>query len=81
MLRGKDFSTQLAEDKATPIQIIENLREAGYSNWEGRTPANIKEEFEEQYWDFFADPVNSRPANAEPLEFFTPPINEVLASY
>ncbi len=78
MLRCKEFSTHLAEEKNIPIQIIENLREAGYGNWEGRTPANIREESEDEYWEFFADPVNSRPANAEPLEFFTPRINEVF---
>ena len=27
---------------------------------------------------FIADPVNNRPANAEPLEFFTPRINKVF---
>ena len=78
MLRCKEFSIHLAEDKDISIQVTENLREAGYGNWEGRTPTNIKEESEEQYWEFFADPVNSRPANAEPLEFFTPRINEVF---
>jgi len=78
MLRCKEFSINLAEEKNIPIQIVENLREAGYGSWEGRTTANIKEESEEQYWEFFEDPVNRRPANAEPLEFFTPRINEVF---
>ncbi len=78
MLRCKEFSTHLAEEKNISIQIIENLREAGYGSWEGRTPAAIKEASEEEYWEFFADPVNSRPADAEPLEFFTPRINEVF---
>ena len=78
MLRCKEFSEHLAQEKNIPIQVIENLREAGYGSWEGRTPTNIKEESEEQYWDFFTDPVNSRPAEAEPLEFFTPRINEVF---
>ena len=78
MLRCKEFSTHLAEEREIPIHVIENIREAGYGNWEGRTPANIKEESEDEYWEFFADPVNNRPANAEPLELFTPRINEVF---
>ncbi len=78
MLRCKEFSTHLAEEKNIPIQVIENLREAGYGSWEGRTSTAIKEASEEEYWEFFADPVNSRPADAEPLEFFTPRINEVF---
>ncbi len=78
MLRCKEFSGHLAEEQNIPINIVENLREAGYGSWEGRTPANIKEQSEDEYWEFFADPVNNRPADAEPLEFFTPRINEVF---
>lgn len=78
MLRCKEFSEHLAEEKNIPIQVIENLREAGYGSWEGRTPTEIKGVSEEEYWEFFADPVNNRPDNAEPLEFFTPRINEVF---
>lgn len=79
MLRCKDFATHLANKKGIPLETIENLREAGYGDWEGLTPSAIMEESEEEYWQFFSDPVNCRPMNAEPLEFFTPRINEVLA--
>lgn len=79
MLRCKEFAHHLAEQKNIPVQVIENLREAGYGSWEGRTPAEIKADSEEDYWEFFADPVNRRPENAEPLEFFTPRINEAFA--
>ena len=78
MMRCKDFATHLADEKDIPIQIVENLREAGYGNWEGRTPEEVMEESEDDYWEFFSDPVNRRPVNAEPLEFFTPRINEVF---
>ena len=78
MLRCKDFATQLAEQHNIPLQVIENLREAGYGVWEGRTPEQIKQVSEQEYWNFMADPVNNRPENAELLEFFTPRINEVF---
>jgi len=78
MMRCKDFATHLADEKGIPIQTVENLREAGYGNWEGRTPEEVMEESEDDYWEFFSDPVNRRPANSEPLEFFTPRINEVF---
>jgi len=78
MLRCKDFASHLADKKGIPIEVLENLREAGYGDWEGRTPDAIKEQSEGEYWEFFADPVNCRPSNAEPLEFFTPRINEVF---
>ncbi len=78
MLRCKEFATHLAKERNIPIQVAENLREAGYGNWEGRTTEEIMEEHEDDYWEFIADPVNRRPENAEPLEFFTPRINEVF---
>ena len=78
MLRCKEFSQHLAEERNIPIKVIENLREAGYGSWEGKTPEEIQADGEDEYWEFFADPVNNRPSNAEPLEFFTPRINEVF---
>lgn len=78
MLRCRVFSEELASQLKIPLDIKENLREAGYGAWEGRTPADIKASSEEEYWAFFNDPVNCRPANAEPLEVFTARINTVL---
>jgi len=78
MLRCKDFSHQLSEQRQLPLEIIENLREAGYGSWEGETPAQIMAESEEEYWRFFEDPVNNRPENSEALELFTPRIETVL---
>ena len=86
MMRCKDFANELSEQQNIPIEIIENLREAGYGDWEGRTTAEIKADSEQEYWDFIADPVNSRPANAEPLDTFTSQriskvISQVLKTY
>jgi len=80
MLRCKVFATQLAKERDLPIQVIENLREAGYGDWEGMAPEVVMDKFEADYWAFIADPVKNRPANSEPLEVFTPRINEVLES-
>lgn len=78
MLRCKDFANELAEQNNLPIETIENLREAGYGTWEGRTTAEIRADSEQEYWQFIADPVNARPANAEPLDVFTDRISQVL---
>ena len=78
MLRCKDFGNYLADQKNLPIEIIENLREAGYGSWEGRTSDEIRADSEQEYWQFIADPVNSRPKNAEPLDAFTQRIKEAL---
>ena len=79
MLRCKDFANDFAEGENLPIEVIENLREAGYGAWEGRTTDKIIADSEQEYWDFIADPVNSRPVNAEPLNTFTQRISKVIS--
>ncbi len=85
MRRCRDFADDLGKKNNITVEVVENFREAGYGNWEGQTPAQIKQDSEQDYWNFFSDPVNSRPVNAEPLEFFTPRVNQaftkVLADY
>jgi len=78
MLRCKNFAMELAETKGIPCTEIENLREAGYGSWEGRRPEEIIKDNENEYWQFFDDPVNCRPAHSESLEIFTPRIEDVL---
>lgn len=78
MLRCREFSEQFATEMKLPLDIKENFKEAGYGAWEGKTPAEIIEHSEDEYWAFFDDPVNHRPNNAEQLEIFTPRINDVF---
>lgn len=78
MLRCKDFAKDFAAQQNLPFEIIENLKEAGYGDWEGRTPKEIRTTSEQEYWQFFNDPVNCRPKNAEPLDVFTQRINKAL---
>ncbi|MEE9445290.1 MAG: histidine phosphatase family protein [Cocleimonas sp.] len=78
MLRCKEYADQLSQKHQIPFEIHENLREAGYGSWEGKTPQQLLNADEASYWQFFADPVNSRPSNSEPLESFTQRIASVL---
>ncbi len=78
MLRCSDFASHLGDSKKLPIEVVENFREAGYGKWEGRTATQIIQDSEEEYWNFFEDPVNQRPENAELLEFFTPRVNDAF---
>jgi broad specificity phosphatase PhoE len=78
MLRCYEFAQQLGASKKIPVEVVENFREAGYGKWEGRTATEIFHESEEDYWNFFDDPVNNRPENAELLEFFTPRVNDAF---
>ncbi len=78
MLRCSEFAQHLSVSKKLPVEIVENFREAGYGEWEGRTAMQIMQDSEKEYWNFFEDPVNQRPENAELLEFFTPRINDAF---
>lgn len=78
MLRCCVFSENLASTLNRPLDIKEDFREAGYGAWEGRTPAEIKADSKDDYWAFFDDPVNCRPAQAEPLDEFTARIDRIF---
>ena len=78
MRRCREFALDLARQKNLPCEVLEKLREAGYGTWEGKTPRQLIAEDETAYWQFFEDPVNARPANAEPLASFTERVEQAL---
>ena len=78
MQRCRAFAEKLAKEQGIALEIVENFKEAGYGVWEGKTPAQLKQEFARAYWDFYADPVNNRPAGAEPLNTFVERIEKAL---
>ena len=68
--RCHSFASALAEDMDINFSIENNLKEVGFGSWEGQTPDQIKNNNPEEYNKFYADPVNNRPAGAEPLDAF-----------
>lgn len=68
--RCHSFGSALAEDLKISIKVEDNLKEVGFGSWEGQTPDQIKQNNLEEYNNFYADPVNKRPAGAEPLDAF-----------
>jgi len=70
MLRCRAFAEELSEKYKLSLEIKEDFQEAGYGDWEGRTPDEIEANNYDEYWAFFNDPVNCRPRDAEPLEEF-----------
>lgn len=71
MLRCRAFAEALAGSRSLPLEIIHDLREAGYGVWEGRAPAEISATEPEAYRALYADPLHCRPQGAEPLKTFT----------
>ncbi|MEE9351773.1 MAG: histidine phosphatase family protein [Thiotrichaceae bacterium] len=71
MTRCHSFAKELSQQMDLPLEVIDTLVEAGYGEWEGKTPAQLKQTDNKAYWDFYADPVNNRPKDAESLEDLT----------
>lgn len=68
--RCHSFARSLAEDNQLSLTVEENFKEVGFGSWEGLTPDQIKANNLAEYEAFYRDPVNQRPAGAEPLDEF-----------
>ncbi len=68
--RCRAFAERLAERHALPLSVDARLLEVGFGAWEGRTAAQLHAEDPDQIRRFYLDPVNARPAGAEPLADF-----------
>ena len=69
--RCLEFSQELANDLQIPITVVDNMKEIGFGEWEGKTPEDILAEDSEALNHFYQDPVSNRPKGAEPLDTFS----------
>lgn len=65
-----DFAEALASNRGIPFELDKRIKEVGFGSWEGRSRHSVITEENQAYRRFYADPVNARPAGAEPLEVF-----------
>lgn len=70
LARCRAFAAALAERHGLPLAVDARLMEIGFGRWEGRTAEQLRAEDPEQLARFYHDPVNARPAGAEPLAAF-----------
>ena len=70
MRRCVAFAQSLAAERELPLDVEQDLREVGFGSWEGAAREDLKQQRSTEYEAFYADPVNNRPAGAEPLEAF-----------
>lgn len=68
--RCRAFAEQLADKYQLPITIDDQFKEVGFGSWEGRSRTEIKQADQKEYDDFYNDPINCRPAGAEPIDAF-----------
>ncbi len=70
MRRCVEFAERLASESGIPLRLEHDLREVGFGSWEGAVREELMIERKEEYDAFHRDPVNNRPAGAEPLHDF-----------
>lgn len=71
MSRCLNFAEDVKKEYRLPCEIVYDFREAGYGNWEGLTPDEVKQKFGKKYTEFYQNPVDCRPVGAESLYEFT----------
>lgn len=69
--RCREFADWLGRDRRLPVSHDERLREVGFGEWEGRTPAELREADPDRVFCFKCDPLAQRPEGAEPLDVFS----------
>ena len=85
LARCRAFAETLAGAHGLPLTLDERLMEVGFGAWEGKTAAEIEADAPGTLARFKADPVNARPAGAEPLAGFharvAAALDDLLAQY
>ena len=71
MQRCQAFAQAVGEKYQLPVEVVPDLREAGYGVWEGLSPEYLQQTQAEAYHALYVDPIHCRPDGAEPLADFT----------
>ena len=72
------FARELAEKQSLPVQIIDNLAEYHFGDWEGKTAIEVMQQFPNALEAFWQDPEANPPTNAETLPSFSLRIDQVI---
>jgi alpha-ribazole phosphatase/probable phosphoglycerate mutase len=70
LARCRAFAETLAHRHGLTLVLDPRLKEVGFGEWEGKSAAEIEQDAPGALACFKADPVNARPAGAEPLADF-----------
>jgi len=80
MSRCHDFATELGDQHNIPVTVMDNFKEVGFGNWEGKTREQLKAERLQEYEAFYRDPVSNRPERAEALQDFIQRVTDTYQS-
>ena len=68
--RCAEFAQQLGDKSNTSVVVEPRFMEIGFGDWEGHTAKEIMKNDESALLNFWQDPINNTPPNAEPLPKF-----------
>jgi alpha-ribazole phosphatase/probable phosphoglycerate mutase len=78
LVRCQAFAQALGEKLRIPVTPDPRLREVGFGSWEGHTADELRAQDPDIIARFYHDPVNNRPAGAEPLQEFSDRVSEAF---
>ncbi|MEJ2061322.1 MAG: histidine phosphatase family protein [Gammaproteobacteria bacterium] len=78
MQRCRSFAEAYTTEHGLPLEIDERLREVGMGAWEGRSHEEVRASEPELHAAYYCDPVQHRPAGAEPLSEFVARVGAAL---
>jgi len=70
LIRCADFANEVAKQHDISCDIIDDLKEIGFGHWEGKSRAIVKAMHAKEYAQFYANPEQNPPKNAEQLGQF-----------
>lgn len=76
--RCYEFALELGKQLDIEIKIDDRIKEVRFGHWEGKNAAEITAANPRALDDFYQDPVNARPHDAEPLDRFQARVSAAL---
>ncbi len=70
LLRCAEFAAELSNRHDIPLEHAADLREIGFGQWEGMTPAEVMDAYPQFLQNYWKDPVTHTPPDAETLSGF-----------
>lgn len=70
MSRCREFAQKLADEQKIDIEQVIDLREVSFGDWDGLTFKEVEQSCPELFKQYWSDPVENPPPNAEPMMDF-----------
>lgn len=70
LLRCADFAHEMAERDGIAIAVDAGFREISFGDWDGQSFKAIKAQYGDQFNDYWRNPIENTPPNAEALDAF-----------